>query len=45
MSKAGDEESAKILQLVAASGKEPTPPPLPTLPEAVVEKAPGLLTS
>jgi len=43
LAKASDEESAKILQLVADSSKTPEPPPLPQLPAAVVEKAPELL--
>jgi hypothetical protein len=43
--KAGDEESGKILQLVAASQQQPQQGPLPALRAAVVEKAPELLAS
>jgi uncharacterized protein YaaN involved in tellurite resistance len=45
LAKAGDEESGKILQLVAASQQQPQQAPLPALPAAVVEKAPELLAS
>ena len=45
MAKAGEEESEKILQLVANAGKAPEEAPLPQLPAAVVEKAPELLAS
>src|SRR5262245_13327170 len=45
LAKAADEESEKILQLVAASQQPPRQPPLPALPPAVVEKAPELLAS
>ena len=45
LAKASDDESAKIIQLVADSTKTPYPPPLPELPAAVVEKAPELLAS
>jgi uncharacterized protein YaaN involved in tellurite resistance len=45
LAKASDDESAKIIQLVADSTKTPEPPPLPQLPPAVVDKAPELLSS
>jgi uncharacterized protein YaaN involved in tellurite resistance len=45
LARASDDESAKIIQLVADSTKTPEPPPLPQLPSAVVDKAPELLSS
>jgi uncharacterized protein YaaN involved in tellurite resistance len=45
LAKAGDEESEKILQLVANSEKPVQEAPLPQLPAAVVDKAPELLAS
>ena len=45
LAKASDEESAKIVQLVADAEKTPEQPALPALPAAVVEKAPELLAS
>jgi uncharacterized protein YaaN involved in tellurite resistance len=43
LAKASDDESAKILQLVADAEKPPEQAALPALPAAVVEKAPELL--
>ncbi len=45
LAKASDDESAKIINLVADSTTTPAPPPLPQLPAAVVDKAPELLAS
>ena len=46
MANAADQESGKILQLVAeSSAPQPPAPALPTLPQAVVQQAPELLAS
>jgi len=45
LTRAQDEESKKILQLVADSSRPTSPPGLPALPKAVVEEAPQLLAS
>jgi uncharacterized protein YaaN involved in tellurite resistance len=45
LNNAGDDESTKILQLVADSAKTVAEPALPTLPAAVVAQAPQLLAS
>jgi uncharacterized protein YaaN involved in tellurite resistance len=46
MAKAGEDESNRIIQLVADAGKTPSgAPALPALPEAVVQQAPALLAS